>query len=320
MNADPRDFGKALRQRVEDTAGAVAKTQVDAGLQMFGDDIRARVATITKAQAKAEVAELKADLQAESRYQARVLEQVEKRLGEIAGQLGLIDVEKITVMQAELDADARRMIKQRGALAEDLVEIRKAESQLRLVAKALVEQTEQVDHVAVTIGAQLVEMRKDSEDRARAAAMLAVADMESVVLRKMQLDHDTMRKETEASMTALRTEIREALASVIEKFSADAAELQTQLVKAADAATDPSGPDMPLVPRSFRGPYVEGEVYKRGDMVMFLGSTWIAKRQTPARPAISDSPASPWGLFAAGGFGHKLTDKQKRQASVQAKE
>jgi DNA repair exonuclease SbcCD ATPase subunit len=283
MHADPRDFGKALRQRVEEAAGAVAKAEVQGHFETFGDDIRKRVEVITTQEARKAIADLKADLQADARFGARVIEQIERQLGEAVAKLAALDTDQIEVRQAEIDADIKRLLKQRSDAAADLAAIRKAEGELRQLAKALIGQTELVDHVAKTIGAQIATLRSETEDRATAAANLAVTGMQATVLHKMQIDFTAMREEIEGHFAKLRDEVAELFGSGL-----------------VDA---------------FKGPYVEGDTYKRGDMVMFLGSTWIAKRQTTDKPTISEKNDSPWGLLAAGGFGHKLIEKQKRAAA-----
>lgn len=283
MHADPRDFGKALRQRVEEAAAAVAKAEVQGHFDTFGDDVMKRVEVVTAQEARKAVADLKADLQADARFTSRMIEQIERQLGEAVAKLAVVDVARVEVRQMEVDADVQRLLKQRADLASALVEIRKAESELRQVAKALIGQTEQVDHVAKTIGAQIAKLQRETEDRATAAASLAVTGMQAVVLQKMQLDMTAIREELEASFAKLRDDL--------------GAHFGQGIVDA------------------FRGPYVEGDTYKRGSIVMFLGSTWVAKTETVDRPSLSEGKDAPWGLLAAGGFGHKLIEKQKRQAS-----
>lgn len=283
MHADPRDFGKALRQRVEEAAGAVAKAEVQRHVEAFGDDIHKRVDTMSVEAARKAVTSLKADLQADARFTALQIEAIDKRVAELAARMAPMDLTSVEVRQAEIDADAKRLLKQRADLASDLVSIRKAEGELRQLAKALIGQTEMVDHVAKTIGAQIAGLRSETENRATAAANLAVTGMQADVLHKMQSDFAAMREEIDLHFAKLREEFAELMGGGI-----------------VDA---------------FRGPYVEGDTYKRGDMVMFLGSTWIAKGQTSDRPTISEKKDSPWGLLAAGGFGHKLIEKQKRAAA-----
>lgn len=284
MHADPRDFGKALRQRVEEAAAAVAKSTVQGHFDTFGDDVLKRVETITVQEARKAMADVKADLHAEARFTTRMIEQIEQRLGEAVAKLAAVDITRIEVRQLEVDADVQRLLKQRADLAADLVGIRKAESELRQLATALIGQTEQVDHVAKTIGGQIAKLQQETEDRATAAANLAVTGMQATVLQKMQDDFGAMREELETHFLA---KLRDDLSEIFGHGIADA----------------------------FKGPHVEGDTYKRGDMVMFLGSTWIAKRETDMKPSISEGKDAPWGLLAAGGFGHKLIEKNKRAAS-----
>lgn len=283
MHADPRDFGKALRQRVEEAAAAVAKTEVQGLFDSFGADIHKRVDVVTRQEARKAVADLKADLQADARFTSRMLDQVEKQLADHGAKLAAVDLTRIEARQAEADGDVQRLLKQRADLASDLVGIRKAEGELRQIAKALVDQMEIVTHVGATIGAQIAKLRQETEDRATAAANLAVTGANAVALQKMQSEMTTMREEFEGLFTKLREEL-----------------------------TDHIGEG---IVAAFRGPYVEGDLYKRGEMVMFLGSTWIAKGQTVERPSLSEGKDAPWGLLAAGGFGHKLIEKHKRTAS-----
>jgi hypothetical protein len=283
MHADPRDFGKALRQRVEETATAVAKTEVQTHFDTFGDDILKRVETITVQEARKAVDSLKADLQADARFSARVIDQIEKQIGEAVAKLAALDTDQIEVRQAEIDGDIKRLLKQRSDAATDLAAIRKAEGELRQLAKALIDQTEQVDHVAKALGAQLASLKADTEARATAAANLAITGMQATVLHKMQDDVREMRDAMESDFSKLRDEVLDLLGQGIAE--------------------------------AFKGPYVEGDTYKRGNMVMFLGSTWIAKHETADRPTLSEKKDSPWGLLAAGGFGHKMIEKQKRAAS-----
>lgn len=343
MDGDPRDFGKALRARVEQTAVGVARAMVAEQFEALGTEIRKAGEQAAVEAARRHVQSLKADLRADVRFNERVLEQIDKRLSDVGATLALVAPDHVAALQAEIAGDVARLRKQRHDMAKDLEAIRRADDELRSIAKALEDRAERVDHVAQEIGKRIVTLTEEIQKRADGSARMAVADLTSEALGRLAEIGKSMEaridllgehvvakadasvreavaqsvapvEKAKGELTSLRKAIEAEIdawaqtrSDLIRKFEDEAAALQTDLVKAADHVIDPTADSAPLLPRAFRGPYADGVSYQRGDLAMFLGSTWIAYRKTSERPKVDPDDGRAWGLFAAGGFGGNLS-------------
>jgi hypothetical protein len=321
MGIEARDFGKALRERVEKTATDVAKSEADRQITAFATGVREAALRLTGEEVRKAAADIKADLLVDSRMQDRTLVQVTEHLTEIDKKLAAVDLDAIRAVQAEITADMARLTKQRRQAAEELIAIGKAEGDLRRAAAALERQSEGMLHLATVIGKQIADLQQTTEDRARGAANLAVAALEGDLLKRLAEKSNSTDERLEGELSklsdAVTASVVEATARIMEPvakavadldatretFESETAALHTDMVKAAERLLNPDAADAPLMPRDFRGPYVEKQTYQRGDLALFLGSTWIAKTKTSEKPAISTDPSAPWGLLAAGGFG-----------------
>jgi hypothetical protein len=281
---------------------------------------------------------------------ARADDVIKIGLAENKATLALLDVSRVEAIMKHLHSDQIRIDKARLTLEGDLAGYNRNAEALLAVATELRAEDNIQKAVLTSLVGQINKIRDDTDTRvhmaAHAAASLAVEALTKDAVAKMAEASlavtmasvratDAVRKAED--FTIRTVEVRDAIIKagqaqidtwgeksrdVLAKFTQDADRLSTELVQKADAALtaaaaqgDAQAADNqanpPLVPRAYRGPYRDGETYQRGDLVTYLGSTFIAVERTGARPLVSNDPDAPWQLFAAGGMGGGFTNSKK---------
>jgi septal ring factor EnvC (AmiA/AmiB activator) len=289
------EFGKRLRATLDAAAKAAAQTVVEERFTKFGSDVVGWAERAARDAVLASMLEAVRPVHAALGRLEGQFAGTEEKLAKQAELLAAVDTARLHNDREELDATQGRLEKARGDI---LAEIRAASTAV----------AEEADRVRKLAG-NLLTAREDAASLASALAArieaihgeVAKAGEEAAAAAMERMKGDFL-----SEMDAFSESLRGVLADDLKKFRAESAGVlsraRVEVTSSLDAMHKRASDDAGLLLSRFRGPYEEGDAYAKGDIAVFRGSTWIAKRN-PKGTAPSADPQGPWALFASGGIG-----------------
>jgi len=289
------EFGKRLRATLDAAAKAAAQAVVEKRFEAFGSDV---VGWSQRAAREAVMASMLEAVQPVHAALGRLEGQLagaEAKLAKQAELLAAVDAARLRNDRDELEVTQGRLEKARGDI---LAEIRAASSEVakeadqarKLVGSLLIERDD-VASLAASIAARIEALHGDVAKEAETAAVAATERLKGDLLGEMDAFSETLREITAEDVKKFRAES----AGVLSRARAE-------MASHLDAIRKRHSESAGLLLARFRGPHEAGESYAKGDVTVFRGSTWIAKR-APDGTLPSADPKGPWALFAAGVVG-----------------
>ena len=307
MDGNPQDFAKQLRASVQ----TIAKSAVDEALRGLQDTL-AKAADMSAQEAVRKAAEsLRADTLANQRFQDRVIEQMQGKIDHLQQLLKAFDHDAAQSVLKAVRHEQEALRRQQAEIEADHSGLKTMANRVHILAKLLVDtDTDHTTALAKT-AATLETLLQTTDERASAAAQQAVESLTAATIAKAG------EAQTEAHGRAMATlDAWQASAdAAVVKMRDEAATLSDELILRADSFLKASADEAtPLVPRAYRGPFKDGAGYQRGDLVTYLGSTWISVKKNDIRPMVMTEDGAPWQLFAAGGVGGVAAKRAPKEA------